>query len=96
VGQVDLVLTPIGGTGWLLGEELLDKEVVRRVEGVTRNHFLIDVMRCALNPIRGGANILHGKRPWYRASRDATEVYFQHQSKKQGSAEVNARAGDNR
>jgi len=63
VGQVDLVLTPIGGTGWLLGEELLDKEVVRRVEGVTRNHFLIDVMRCALNPIRGGANILHGKRP---------------------------------
>jgi hypothetical protein len=96
VGQVDLVMTPIGGTGWLLGEELLDKEIVRRLEGVTQNHFLIDVTRCALNPIRGGANILHGKRPWYRASRDATEVYFQHQLKKQTSADAVARTGDSR
>jgi hypothetical protein len=96
VGQVDLVMTPIGGTGWLLGEELLDKEIVRRVEGVTQNHFLIDVTRCALNPIRGGANILHGKRPWYRSSRDAREVYFQHQSKKQSSADAISRAPDSR
>jgi len=87
VGQVDLVMTPVGGFGWLLAEELLDKEVARRVEGSTQNHFLIDVTRCALNPIRGGANILHGKRPWYRASRDASEVYFAHQLKKQAAPE---------
>jgi hypothetical protein len=76
VGQVDLVVTPIGGTAWLLGEDLLDKKVVRRLEGATQNHFLIDLTRCTLNPIRGGANILHGKQPWYRASRDVSQVYF--------------------
>ena len=81
VGQVDLVITPVGGFGWLLAEDLLDKHIARRVEGGTRNHFLIDTTRCALNPIRGGANILHGKPPWYRASRDAREVYFSHQLK---------------
>jgi len=78
VGQVDLVVTPTGGTVWLLAEDALDNQIARRVEGVTRNHFLIGVTRCALNPIRGGANILHRKRPWYRASRDASQVYFAH------------------
>jgi len=48
----------------------LDKHIARRVERSTRNRFLIAATRCALNPIRGGANILHVKRPWYRASRD--------------------------
>lgn len=74
VGQIDLVMTPVGGLGWVLGEDLLDKKVIERLEGATDNHFVIDVTRCALNPIRGGANILHGKRPWYRASRDRDNV----------------------
>ena len=82
VGQVDLVITPIGGLGWLLAEDWLDKNVARRVEGSTRNSFLIDFTRCALNPIRGGANILHGKRPWFRASRDARDVYLTKQAKR--------------
>jgi hypothetical protein len=74
VGQIDIVMTPLAGTGWLIGEDFLDKEVVRRVEGATQNHFLIDTVRCALNPIRGGAYILHGKPPWYRASRDVQRM----------------------
>jgi len=78
VGQVDLVTTPVGGALWVLTEDLLDKKINRPLEGVTRNHFLIDFMRCALNPTRSGANILHGKRPWYRASRDAAQLYFVH------------------
>lgn len=78
VGQVDLVMTPIGGFAWQLGEDFLDKEITRRLEGVTQNHFLVDLTRCALNPIRGGANILHGKAPWYRASRDAHSLYLLH------------------
>lgn len=76
VGQVDLVLTPIGGFGWLLMEDVLDKKLVERLEGATRNSFLIDTARCGLNPIRGGANILHGKAPWFRASRDARAIYY--------------------
>jgi hypothetical protein len=82
VGQVDLVMTPAGGFAWILTEDLLDKEIARRVEGATRNHFLVDLTRCALNPVRGGANILHGKWPWYRASRGASEVYLTNQLRK--------------
>jgi len=74
VGQIDIVMTPIAGTGWLIGEDFLDKEVVRRVEGATENHVLIDSVRCALNPIRGAAYILHGRPPWYRASRDVQRM----------------------
>lgn len=76
VGQVDLVTTPVGGALWLLTEDVLDKKINRPIEGATRNRFLIDFMRCALNPTRSGANILHGKRPWYRASRDASQLYL--------------------
>jgi len=76
VGQIDLVMTPLGGLGWLVGEDILDRFVARRVERATRNRFLIDATRCGLDPIRAGTNLLHGKRPWYRASRDAREVYF--------------------
>ncbi len=71
VGQIDIVMTPLGGTGWLIGEDFLDSKVVRRVEDDTQNRLLIDTVRVALNPIRGGANVLHGKPLWYRASRDA-------------------------
>ena len=74
VGQIDIVMTPIAGTGWLIGEDFLDKEVVRRVEGATQNRLLIDTVRVGLNPIRGGANVLHGKSLWYRASRDVQRM----------------------
>jgi hypothetical protein len=70
------VTKPVGGALWVLTEDVLDKKINRRLEAATRNHFLIDFMRCALNPTRSGANILHGKAPWYRASRDAAEIYF--------------------
>lgn len=92
MGQIDLVMTPVGGFGWLVGEDLLDRFVTRRVEGVTRNPFLIDATRCALDPIRIGTNLLHGKRPWYRASRDAREVYYTHQLKKFERTSANATA----
>ncbi|MGB8582651.1 MAG: hypothetical protein WCD47_17660 [Candidatus Sulfotelmatobacter sp.] len=70
VGQIDIVMTPLGGTGWLIGEDFLDKKVVRRIENSTDNRFLIDTARVALNPIRSGAAMLHGEHPWYRASRE--------------------------
>jgi len=85
VGQVDLVVTPIGGLAWMTMEDVLDKQVARRVEGATRNRFLISVTRCGVNPIRAGANILHRKSPWYRASRDAREVYRSRQLRKAGA-----------
>jgi hypothetical protein len=93
VGQIDIVMTPLGGTGWLVGEDILDKWVVRRVEGSTQSRFLIDAARCALNPLRGGANILHGKQPWYRASRDAerTNLFSDQKTVVSKSETANAR-----
>ena len=76
VGQIDLVMTPVGGFGWLVGEDMLDRFVTRRVERATRNRFLIDLTRCSLDPVRVGTNILHGKRPWYRPSRDKVDDYL--------------------
>jgi hypothetical protein len=69
VGQVDLVITPTAGLGWMVMEDALDRSLVRKVESSTSNRFLIDFTRCAVNPIRSGATMLHGRRPWYRASR---------------------------
>ena len=86
VGQIDIVMTPLAGTGWLIGEDFLDKELVRRVEGATQNRLLIDTVRVALNPIRGGANVLHGKTLWYRASRDAQGMSFVNNQKTAVSA----------
>ena len=70
MGQIDLVMTPVGGFGWLVGEDILDRYITRRVESATQNRFVIDTVRCGLDPIMIGTNLLHGKRPWYRASRD--------------------------
>src|SRR5579862_57016 len=66
VGQIDIVMTPIGGFGWMVGEDWLDKNISRRVEDATSNRFLIDIVRTTFNPIRAGANILHGNSPWFR------------------------------
>lgn len=75
VGKVNLVMTPVGGLGWVLAEDILDKKVAEAVEARTENRLLIDFVRSATNPIRGGANILHGNRPWYRA-RDGRRMSF--------------------
>ena len=66
VGKVNLVMTPVGGLGWVLAEDWMDKNIVRRVERKTTNRLLIDTTRCTFNPIRAAGNILHGNRPWFR------------------------------
>ena len=75
VGKVNLVMTPVGGLGWVLAEDILDKKVAEPFEVRTQSRFLINFVRSATNPIRGGANILHGNRPWYRA-RDGQRTTF--------------------
>ena len=81
VGKVNLVITPVGGLGWVLGEDWLDKEIVRRVERNTNNRLLIDALRCSLNPIRGGASMLHGRAPWFRMrDQRPTDLIAQNQS----------------
>jgi hypothetical protein len=68
-GQVDLVMTPTLGLAWMLGEDVLDEKVIRKVENKSGNRFWINFLRSALNPTRAGANVLHGKAPWHRWNR---------------------------
>jgi hypothetical protein len=65
---VDLVITPVGGFGWILLEDYVDKRFISRWErgttvGKTRFY------RIALNPGRSLANLLRFKRPSYRDTR---------------------------
>ena len=63
---VDIVVTPVGGTAWLVAEDALDRFVVRRIERKTDNRFVRIVVRMLLNPTRTSANLLRFEKPWRR------------------------------
>jgi hypothetical protein len=67
-GWVELVTTPVGGLGWTIAEDYLDKHVVTKLEDKNRNPVLL-TMYNFLTPARGFANILRFRPPWYRDSR---------------------------
>jgi hypothetical protein len=66
MGFVDLVVTPVIGTSWLIGEDALDHYVIKKIERGTSNHFLRALARSWLNPSRSVANLLRFKKPWQR------------------------------
>ena len=70
-GLTDLVATPVIGTAWLVGEDLLDKHLVSRLERRSRNPFYLTSIS-VLTPSRSFANLLRFKAPWFRSdvSRD--------------------------
>ncbi len=69
MGYVDLVMTPVGGLGWMLAEDAVDRYVVRPLESRT-NRPMVRFLRMALGPTRSFANILRFKKPWRRDDRD--------------------------
>jgi hypothetical protein len=73
-GWVDLVMTPAGGLGWMVMEDALDRYVVRRSERGGPNGGWNKFLRTALNPSRTVANILAGKKPWFRV-RDQSATF---------------------
>jgi hypothetical protein len=74
-GFVDHVITPIVGFGWMVGEDALDRYVIRRIEDRTTNRWLRIAARTGLNPARSFANLLDGRAPWDRASRPGILSY---------------------
>jgi hypothetical protein len=66
---VDLVVTPTVGTALLVGEDALDRYVVRRIESGSDNLYLRIVARTFLNPARSCANLFRFKKPWHRDTR---------------------------
>ncbi len=74
-GWVELVTTPIGGLGWTLAEDALDKHVITRLEDRSRNPLLLTAYQF-LNPTRATANILRLRPPWYRDTRTVKATSF--------------------
>jgi hypothetical protein len=69
MAYVDVVVTPVLGTAWLVGEDTMDRYLIRHLENKTRNRAAVALVRGFLNPTRSFANLLRGKWPWYRDDR---------------------------
>lgn len=68
-GYVDLIITPILGTAWLIGEDLVDRYWIVPYERKHSGKTDRAIMRSVLNPTRSFANVLRFKTPWYRDGR---------------------------
>ena len=75
MGFVDLVITPIGGFGWVLAEDAIDRFVVKKIEQKLRRRALIRFVRVAMNPARSFANVMRLKLPWYRRGRELNKMF---------------------
>jgi len=73
MAYVDLVVTPIIGTAWLIGEDMLDRYVVKKIEAHTTNRFVRLMFRSWLNPGRSFANMMRGEWWWHRDDRPLKE-----------------------
>ncbi len=74
-GFVDHVITPTIGTGWMIGEDVIDRYLIRAVEDRSTPTWLRLALRTGLNPARSFANVLDGRAPWDRASREGILSY---------------------
>jgi hypothetical protein len=70
MAYVDIVVTPVVGTGWLVGEDMIDRYLIRRLEKTIRSRVVQIVIRGFLNPTRSFANLIRGKKPWHRDNRE--------------------------
>ena len=68
-GFVDLIGSPTFGMFWMMGEDILDKYALARLENHTANRALIVLTRSFANPCRTFANLMAFKKPWERPNR---------------------------
>lgn len=69
LSYVDLVVTPVGGTGVVIAEDAIDKYILKNwlEKGVThRLPNRIKFLRVLLTPTTSVANLLRGRLPWVR------------------------------
>ena len=70
MSYVDLVITPIIGTGVLIGEDAIDKYILKNwLEKKDSSRTKIKILRTFLTPTTSFANLLRGKAPWKRDDR---------------------------
>ncbi len=68
-GFIDLVNTPLLGVGEMMGEDMLDRYFLMKLENHTANPWLLMVTRSLGNPTRTFANLMAFKQPWHRETR---------------------------
>ncbi|MCB1026050.1 MAG: hypothetical protein KDB79_16760 [Acidobacteria bacterium] len=70
MGWVDLVITPTAGTGVMIGEDMIDKYILKKwLERKIKSKTKIMIYRTFFTPIQSFTNVLGGKRPWNRDNR---------------------------
>jgi hypothetical protein len=71
MAYVDLVVTPLLGTGVLIGEDAIDKYILKNwVErNAQKTTVKIRILRSILTPMTSVSNMLRGKVPWKRDNR---------------------------
>lgn len=70
MAYVDLVVTPVVGTGVLVGEDAIDKYILKNwLERKGKNKTKIKILRSVLTPTTSIGNLLRGKVPWKRDDR---------------------------
>lgn len=74
-GMVDHVVTPTIGMGWQVGEDAIDRFVIRKLEDRFANNWVRMMARSWLNPSRSMANLMRGTVPWHRDSRPGIRSY---------------------
>jgi hypothetical protein len=74
---VDLVVTPVLGTGLVIGEDAIDKYILKNwLEKNSRYKLTtkIKILRTFLTPTTSFSNLLRGKPPWKRDNRPIYEA----------------------
>lgn len=74
-GFNDHVITSNGGLVWIVGEDAIDRYIVRKIEDHTHSVPLRILARVGLNPPQGMANLMNLQYPWYRENRAAPSRY---------------------
>jgi hypothetical protein len=74
-GFVDHAVTPVIGTAWMIGEDAVDKYVIKKIENYIVNNYVRLLARSSLNPARSFANVMAGKVPWHRDTRSGIYAY---------------------
>ena len=65
-GWVDFIITPTVGMLWVFAEDYIDKDIVPLIPGAANHPTEAKILRGSLNPSRTFANMLRGRKPWYR------------------------------
>ena len=91
-GFVDHAITPAIGMAWMIGEDVVDRYIIKRIEAATENRMVRLLARGGLNPTRTFANAMNGRYPWARDTRASVSSYVAANDRSYGST---AKAAEN-